>query len=454
MKKLLSVLLLATCSFGITQAQIISHKQEVTGYWEGAYIGEEGIQILKMDVYEEGGRLFSDFEVPDMGWIWMRIPIAYDSGSDKVNFRFIHGDIELLADLEEAEMRGFATARNGDKLKVHMKRSLKPAETSFSREDITYMAGEDSIAASIFYPDTKGPHPIVIVAQGRSYGNRWGQAGTAIYLAKRGVATLLFDGRGAGRSTGNRPTLTEEDRYQDVLSAIEEVKKKDYIDASQIGLWGVSAGGWVVSEVASRSKDIDFMILDVGPSVSLADQQGHVPEYRMRLSNAGFPEEQIQAAFNYQKSLVELSWKGAEWSEFEPIIEEAKKQPWSQFVDLPENMENSELDYYRRRKYDPAPGLSETTIPVFAFYGGRDFAVPAQENAPELEKLLKQAGNNDYKILVQPEGNHGMRIPAGMRGEEGGEWPERYFRWPRSAPGTGELIYEWILEHVNLNEDR
>jgi hypothetical protein len=63
--------------------------------------------------------------------------------------------------------------------------------------------------------------------------------------------------------------------------------------------------------------------------------------------------------------------------------------------------------------------------------------------------LLKAAGNQDFKILVMPEADHGMTIPGGVRGE-GDDWPERFYRWQRRAPGLYENIYEWILAHVKI----
>ncbi|NUM75315.1 hypothetical protein HUU40_13210 [candidate division KSB1 bacterium] len=45
-----------------------------------------------------------------------------------------------------------------------------------------------------------------------------------------------------------------------------------------------------------------------------------------------------------------------------------------------------------------------------------------------------------------------MTVPGGMRGA-GEDWPERYYRWQRRAPGFYEHIYEWVLAHVKISAE-
>jgi pimeloyl-ACP methyl ester carboxylesterase len=163
-----------------------------------------------------------------------------------------------------------------------------------------------------------------------------------------------------------------------------------------------------------------------------------------------FTEDDYRAAFEYQKKLVTLAWEGAGWDAFAPLVADARTQPWSGYVDLPDDLNNEELDYFRRRRsFDPVPALRQTTIPVLAFYGERDFVVPSPANVPKLERFLQEAGNTDFKIMVIPRADHGMTVPGGFNEEEG-DWPDRYYRWRRGAPGLGDAIYTWILDHVEV----
>lgn len=421
------------------------------GYWEGAYLREGSVQILKMELEERQGALEARFTVPD--WGVLKVPprgdVTYAEG--QLSFNFLYGPTTLLVDAGAGEMRGTTLQRDSTVLRVHLKRTFRPVEPAVVQENVQFQSGEVTMAGTLVRPAGAGPHPAVVIVQGRGYGARWGQFPEAYRLAERGIAGLIFDGRGVGQSGGDRPTTTAEDRYQDVLGALDLLLARDDIDPDQIGLWGISAGGWVVPVVARRSGRVAFLILDVGPAESLADQQGHVVAYRMRwFAEEPFTEDDYQAAFAYQKKLVELSWQGADWDVFAPLVAEARQQGWASYVDLPDDMNNSELDYFRRRtSFDPVPALRQTTMPVLAFYGARDFVVPPPANVPTLEGYLREAGNTDFKIMVVPGADHGMTVPGGFNDADA-DWPDRYYRWARSAPGLGDAVYAWILAHVDV----
>lgn len=425
----------------------------IIGYWEGAYLREGSVQAVKMSVAYREGKLQAILSVPESG-ILDASPRDLRYNANQLSFIFIYGQTTLLVDATAGEMRGIAIGRDSTKTRVHLKRMLKPVEPKIVREEVRFQSGAVTMAGTLFLPATRGPHPAIIIVSGRGYGSRTGNVADATRLAQRGVASLIFDGRGVGASGGDRMKTTAEERYQDVISALDLLAARKDIDAKQIGLWGISAGGWIIPVAAQRSDKAAFLMLDVGPAESLAEQQGHVVEYNMRWNaKEKFTVEDFKAAYAYQKKLVDLSWQEAPWETFAPPVEKARQQRWAAYVDLPENLDNSELDYFRRYKnFDNTAALRQTKIPVLAWYGARDFVVPPPENVSKLEGLLKEAGNQDFKILVLPEADHGMTIPGGMRGE-GEDWPERYYRWQRRAPGLYESIYDWVLTHVKISTE-
>lgn len=185
--------------------------------------------------------------------------------------------------------------------------------------------------------------------------------------------------------------------------------------------------------------------MDVPPAESLAEQQGHVVEYRMRWlpEDEGFSEADYRAAYAYQKRLVELAWEGAAWPAIEAHVAISEGEPWAPYVDRPEGMDDSELDYFRRRpSYDPAGALRATTVPVLALYGERDWVVPPPANVPKLEALLAEAGNDDVTIVVFADADHGLDVPTGVNG------------WWRQAPGYDDTVYGWLDERVGLDRTR
>ena len=90
-------------------------------------------------------------------------------------------------------------------------------------------------------------------------------------MLQAGYAVFSWDKPGYGESTGqlsNSRVLHQ--RAQIVLDAIEVMKARPDIDQQQIGLWGISQGGYVMPLVLLQSEDVAFMIC-----VSCAGMSGH-----------------------------------------------------------------------------------------------------------------------------------------------------------------------------------
>jgi hypothetical protein len=56
--------------------------------------------------------------------------------------------------------------------------------------------------------------------------------------------------------------------------------------------------------------------------------------------------------------------------------------------------------------YDPRPALRRVKVPVLALNGELDLQVIPDQNLPEIEKALKEAGNKDFTLKRLPGLNH------------------------------------------------
>ena len=118
----------------------------------------------------------------------------------------------------------------------------------------------------------------------------------ARFLIRHGIAVLGYDKRGVGGSTGNWNTASFDDLADDVVAAFAYLKARGDIDGRQIGLLGVSQGGWIMPLAAVRAKDIAGGNLDytlrilskanhihleakVGSNAEMASLQRFVPDY-------------------------------------------------------------------------------------------------------------------------------------------------------------------------------
>ena len=295
------------------------------------------------------------------------------------------------------------------------------AAAGAAAEDLRFMSADGvELAGTLVLPAGPAPHPGLVFVQGRSYGGREQFLEHAERAAGRGVAGLVFDGRGVGESGGERGRHTLEDRLADVEAALDALRRHPGIDPDRVGLFGHSAGGWVVPVVAQRRPPVAFLVLHAGPAVSLAEQQAEVVRRLMERSGRDFRPADYEAAASYQRRLVARAGAGEVWSDLAPLVESVAGRPWAEFVDRPDSGDHPELDYFRRNPHDSRAALRATRIPLLALYGADDWIVPPEVNRPALEEALTAAGNDRFEIVVFAGADHGLEVPG--QGHPPGYW--------------------------------
>jgi len=131
------------------------------------------------------------------------------------------------------------------------------------------------LAGMLFAPGSGGPFPAVVVIQGSGTSRRdngW-YLSLAHYLQDRGVAVLLPDKRGSEQSEGNWREASFGDLATDTLAAVRFLRSQKQVPVSEIGIVGMSQGGWIAPIVAVESPDVAFVVDVVG---------GCCREYRAR----------------------------------------------------------------------------------------------------------------------------------------------------------------------------
>jgi len=274
-------------------------------------------------------------------------------------------------------------------------------------------------------------------------------------LARYGVAGLSFDKRGVGASKGRCESTTIEDETNDVLAALDFLAGRPEIDRAQIGAISTSAGGWVVPRAAARSKvALAFIVTTVGPATSVREQQ---------LDNARYISRDLKLSAEDQKPLmryIELMFAEgdaeAQFAEMRRLIAQGEKTGWAQeFLDetdvAPSAAEIKNL-WVRRFNYDPREDLKRIKAPFLALYGGSDRVVPPDENVPELRRLLTEAGNRNFRIVVIPEAGHGLDHAQRLQKMAGGKGNLELYYWKfgRVAPTYLPELLDFLRANLSL----
>ena len=312
---------------------------------------------------------------------------------------------------------------------------------AFREEEVGFRNGDVTLSGTLLVPAGEGPHPTVVFVHGGMDQTRRSIGPHPYLFAAHGVAAFIYDKRGCGASTGDWRTATFDDLAGDALAGVELLKGRNDIRAGQIGLWGISQGGWLSPLAASRSRDIVFVVAVSGPAVSPARQALYVTETALR--GEGFADDAVSRALGLQRLLDDVMRGRSKSDELETALRGAKEEKWFPLV-APPPKDDWSWDWWPKvMDFDPMPVLENVSCPVLFIYGGLDQLVWVEESVPILQEALKRAGNRDATIKVFSNGNHDLY-------EADLETSRQYDRLRGFVPGYFQLMTEWIRNRVTV----
>lgn len=284
-------------------------------------------------------------------------------------------------------------------------------ELSFRVKDVDY-----EFKGSLTYPKKGKNFPCVILVSGSGLQDRNEEIMQhkpfeviADYLTRNGIAVFRYDDRGWGTQDMELVNGTTLDFADDAEAAFQLLKSHKRIDPKRIGFAGHSEGGVIAPIVASRNKDVAFVIMLAGTGVD--GESVLIEQNRGILGKMGASEEEIQTQISSLKN-----------RENNPALQ----VPWLKcFLDL-----------------DPRDYLSKLSIPVLALNGDKDVQVIASQNLPEIERALEKAGNKNYKTILLPNMNHLFQeCETGL--------PDEYFSIEQTiSPKVLEIMKDFIKEYA------
>ncbi len=276
----------------------------------------------------------------------------------------------------------------------------------YDTKDIEWDATEGvHLAGTVVTPRGPGPHPAVVFISGSGQQDRdetlLGHKPFAVIadkLARSGVASLRYDDRGVGKSTGDVNGLTMELEAGDAESALQQLAKTEGIDPKRIGFIGHSAGGVIAPLVATkRPTEVAFMVLIAGSGVT--GKALHAKQAEALLKSAGLPQAQIDEANKHNEAIYEvLESKRSDVDRATALREVLKTAGVTgPAVDAQVEMVNSA--WFRHfLAHDPAPVLEKVSCPVLVLNGELDLQVLPDQNVPAIEAALVKGGNGDITI--------------------------------------------------------
>jgi uncharacterized protein len=316
------------------------------------------------------------------------------------------------------------------------------------------------LAGTLTLPKGPGPFPAALLISGSGPQDRdetiLGHKPFLVladYLTRRGVAVLRVDDRGVGGSTGKTNDATSVDFAADVLAGVGFLKGRKEINAAQIGLIGHSEGGIIAPLVASRSKDVAFIVLLAGtglPGEDILYLQGAAilkvaGANAAQLARQKAMQQTMFAVLRAENDNVVAEKKiRAALAELTGKLDAEEKKKMAEAMPLLEGQIKMVLTPWFRHflSYDPRPALRKVTCPVLALNGAKDVQVDAALNLQAIQAALKKGGNKDVAVREFANLNHLFQTCKTGAVSEYGNIEETL------APVVLEAVARWILERT------
>lgn len=368
MKKTLLLLCLLCPFFGV------SAQHAMDGVWTGKLnVGPQTLTLVLHVAHETSENAVCTLDSPDQGA--MNIPVKSDyCSADSISVSLEQLGLSYQGRLKGDEIVGTFTQGLAFPLTLKrgeekLKRLQNPVEPfPYKTEEVTFTNATDkaTLVGTLSYPIDykKGKTPVVLMVTGSGQENRdeeiFGHKPFLViadYLARHGVASLRYDDRGFGKSTGGDVKhATTADFARDAASGIEFLRTLKCF--SKVGVLGHSEGGSIAFILGAKGK-VDFVI-----------------------SMAGIGVRGDTALTAQANRLLELSGQPMRLSTLQYRVNAyMKKSPWLNFF----------MDY------DPSGDISKALCPVMAINGERDVQVISSLNLIGIKAHLTENQKNFVK---------------------------------------------------------
>lgn len=261
----------------------------------------------------------------------------------------------------------------------------------YTQEEVSFANGDAVLKGTLTLPKSyTRATPVLLMITGSGLQNRDEElfehkpfAVIADALARAGIATLRYDDRGFGASTGDAVNCTTEDLKNDALAGIQLLRER----FDRVGVIGHSEGGTIALMLAAE-QEADFIVSLAGMVVS--GKETLLEQNRIALAAAGCPKEMVDTYCSLLSEAFDACIKGTSLPSADQVeLPDALKQNYRAVC---VQLQQPYLRYVL--SLDMRPLLGKITCPVLAFNGTKDTQVFHELNLGALRDALPRKGAN------------------------------------------------------------
>lgn len=395
MRKILMILALMSVAAVTLKAQ--------TGAWTGK-LKVSGVELaLIFNIGEESATL----DVPDQGAKDIPVEVSRDAvGGITLNVPAINASFKglwagkvIAGTFTQHGMSFPMTLTPGAPVVRRPQTPVGPFP--YATEEVSFTNGDAVLKGTLTLPENcDRKTPVLIMVTGSGLQNRDEEmfshkpfAVIADAFARAGIATLRYDDRGFGESTGDVVLCTTEDLKNDALAGVKLLRSR----FERVGVIGHSEGGTIALMLAGE-RQVDFAVSLAGMIVSGAETL--LAQNRRAFESAGLPESEVEAfARLLSDTFTAIRTRAPLPSADNYDITDALRKNYA--AALP-SFRTPYMEFFLG--LDLSASLSGITCPVMALNGAKDTQVQCDRNIAALEAGLP---SNSRSVIRAEDGlNH------------------------------------------------
>jgi dienelactone hydrolase len=237
-------------------------------------------------------------------------------------------------------------------------------------EEVTFKSHGVTLSGSIVFPAGETHAAVVFVhGSGKQARNlHWAEK-----FAKDGIAALVYDKRGVGKSGGEyeaNHNVGEKNialLADDALAALRSLSAHPKLQAVPVGLTGISQAGWIAPLAAERSDLVKFLVMWSGPVCKVSEEDIY-SKYTQDANAGEAPRYEVALAARKQKYI------------------------WPDFLG---------------KDTDSSENLGKLSIPGLWIFSDNDPSIPVDLSISRLQALRKRGHAYEY-VLFSGLGHNNM----------------------------------------------
>lgn len=385
----------------------------LSGSWSGKLdLGAMQLRIVFNISKTDTGQWVCTMDSPDQGAKDIKTVIAVTDDT-KVDISVAMINFKYSGELKNGELNG-VLSQNGMTLPLNLKQgkpeNKRPQEPKapfpYTTEEVTFSNrnGNATLSGTLTVPNDFDGQNVIIMVTGSGQQNRdeelFGHKPFLVladYMARHGIASLRYDDRGKGGSTGDVANATTADNKADAAAGIEFLRGSRRF--KHIGVLGHSEGGTIAFMLGS-GREADFVVSLAGSA--LRGDSIMVMQNRSFLTTSGVPSAYMDEYCDVLGNVLKYINTEQDSSSVRPFVRKQlstkalinNRQIEDAFVKM---IETANPWYRYFLSFDPSSCISSTSCPVMAINGNKDIQVNAAANLGAIRRLLPA----DKKNLIK-----------------------------------------------------